>query len=428
MEEIISRSIERIYRRFFGEELTEPVNIFFKNLIYMILGYGVAAIFIFIFQILVGRALGPQEYGKYALIDSMGAFLSIFMTLGISTAAIKYNAQKDDYLRQREIISISYFTTIFISLIFAGIFLILSEFVSKFFSISPLVFFTSVVFSVFYSLYLLAMDSLSGLHQMKKIAFFRAIYGLLVLVLTSAFLIKGNISFVVISLIISLAYLIIFLSVTYNIKNYISLKIDKTWLKILLEFGIYAVSGSFLLVFLPSLSKIMVYRFMTIFDVGVYNAYYFSSLSVVILFNTIFITVFFPTVSRYSRKSSIIEKINKITPIFFLLGIPFLFLIQLVVLSFFGKQYPTDYWLMLLFAISGVMFFLYSIYTCFFYSQGITQTRQIVILTIVIFIINILLSAYLIPLLLLKGAVLSLILTYLFGWIYLILNQKNLTN
>jgi len=418
--------LEKVYEKIFKEKITLTVKIFFQNLTYIILGYGVAATLIFIFQILVGRILGPQEYGKYALIDSTAAFLSIFMTLGVSTAAIKYNSEKEDYLRQQKIISSSYFATLIISSFFAFLFFIFSNLFSETFSISPLVFLTAVIFSVCYALYLLAMDSLSGLHQMKRIALFRALYGFLVLAFLALFLFFSHISFITVSLIISFVYLAIFLLITANIRNYISFKVDKAWLKNLLEYGLYAASGSFLIVFLPNLSKIMVFKFLTLFDVGIYNAYYFSSLSIVILFNTIFITVFFPTASKYSQKSLILIKVKKVTPHLFVIGIPILFIIQILVLKFFGKQYLIDYWLMFLFAVSGIVFFLYSLYVWLFYSKGIAQARRVVFLTILVFVINVLLNFYLIPILFLRGAVISLILTYLFGWIYLLCFKRKL--
>ena len=329
---------------------------------------------------------------------------------------------------QQKINSSSYFATLTRSFIFVLLLFIFSKRIYNVFSVSPLVFFTAVVSSVCYALYLLATDSLSGLYQMKKIALFRVVYGFLVLAILAPLLFKSHISFVVVSLLISFVYLLIFILITANIRNYISFKIDKAWVKNLLEYGLYAVSGSFLLIFLPNLSKIMVYKFLTLFDVGTYNAYYFSSLSVVIFFNTIFITVFFPTASKYSQKSSIVEKIKKITPFLFLLGIPLLFLIQFLVLKFFGSQYPVDYWLMLLFAISGIMFFFYSIYMWLFYSKGIVQARRVVFFTAIVFMVNVILNFYLIPIFLLKGAVISLILTYAFGWIYLLLNQKRLVD
>ena len=187
---------EKIYEKVFKEEITPNIKIFFKNLTYVVFGYGVAAIFIFVFQVLIGRALGPQEYGKYVLIDSAAAFLSIFMTLGVSTAAIKYNAEKEDYLRQQKIISSSYFATLTLSFIFVLLLFIFSKRIYNVFSVSPLVFFTAVVSSVCYALYLLATDSLSGLYQMKKIALFRVVYGFLVLAILAPLLFKSHISFV----------------------------------------------------------------------------------------------------------------------------------------------------------------------------------------------------------------------------------------
>lgn len=422
----VHKIIGKIYKKVFKEKVTLTIKTFFQNLTYVVLGYGVSAIFIFIFQIIAGRVLGPQEYGKYALIDSTSAFLYIFMTFGISTAAIKYNSEKEDYLRQQKIISSSYFTTLIISFIFALSFFIFSGFFSKIFSIPLIIFRLAIFFAISFALYVLAMDNLSGLHKMKKVAFFRAIYGFLMLFFLAIFLFFNNISFTTVALITSFVYLVIFLLITANIRNYLYFEIDKTWVKNLLEYGLYAAGGSFLLIFLPNLSKIMVNKFLTLFDVGIFNAYYFSSLSVVILFNTIFVTVFFPTASKHSQKSLILNKIKKVTPILFLIGVPILFLIQFLVLKFFGRQYMVDYLLMLLFSVSGIMFFLYSLYVWLFYSKGVAQARRVVFLTVLVFIINILLNFYLIPKFLLRGAVVSLILTYLFGWLYLVIFQKRL--
>ncbi len=417
---------KNIYGKIFKEEITPIVKIFFQNLKHAIFGYGIAAFFIFIFQILAGRALGPINYGRYALVDSMGAFLFIFMTLGVSTAAIKYNSEKENELRQQKIISSSYFITLIIIFISTFLFIFFANFLSNFFSVSLIILNYSVIFAICYSLYTLAIDSLCGLHQIKKMATFRALYGFLILSFSALFLFRYNVSFENVILVICFSYLTTFLLITINIRNYISLKIDKIWIKNLLEYGLYMIGGYLSVVFLPILSKIMVNKFLTLYDVGIYNAYYFASLNVAILFNTIFIAVFFPTASKYPQKSLVLKKIKKITPFLFIIGIPALFVIQILVLKFFGQKYPTDYLLMLLFAVSGVMFFIYSLYMWLFYSKGVIQARLVIFLTAIVFIINILLNFYLIPQFLLKGAVMSLIFTYFFGWIYLLVFQKKL--
>lgn len=424
----IRRIIKKIYEKIFKEKLTLTVRIFFKNLNYAIWGYGIAAIFIFIFQILVGRILGPSEYGKYALVDSVATFLFLFMTLGVSTATIKYNAEREDYLRQQRIISSSYWTTLIISFILTSFFLFFSHFFSRIFSIPLIIFRYAVIFAICYTLYILATDILRSLHQIKKLAIFRAFYGFLILFFFYLFLLKNYISFPIIIFVICFTYLLIFLLITVNVRNYLLFKIDRAWIKNLLEYGLYVTGGSFLLIFLPALSKIMVNKFLTVGDVGIYNAYYFFSINVAIFFNTVFITVFFPTASKYPQKSSIFKKIKKITPFLFLIGVPILFGIQLLVLKFFGQQYPIDYWLMLLFAISGVVFFIFGLYIWFFYSKGIAEARLVIFLIALVFVVNILLNFYLIPRFLLRGAVISLILTYLVGWIYLFIHQKKLLN
>lgn len=425
---VVDQIIKKIYKRIFDESLAPNVFLFLVNLKYAIFGYGLAAFCVFVFEIVAGRILGPEEYGKYVLVSSVAMFLYLFMTLGISTAAVKYNAEKEDYQRQRKIISTSYWATLIISFIFALLFFIFTPLFSRIFSIPLRIFYFAIIFAACYTLYILATDNLRGLHQIKKLSFFRASYGFLILIIFLIFLLNNHISFVTTAFSICFAYFIVFMLVTIKIRSYLYLRIDRFWLKNLLEYGIYVVGGSSLFIFLPILSKIMVNKYLTVTDVGIYNAYYFSSMNIALFFYTVFIMVFFPTASKYQQKEPIIRKIKKIILPLFLFGVPFLFLSQLVVLSFYGPKYPINYYLMFLFALSGILFIVYGFYSWLFYSKSVQEAKRMMALAGIIFTINIFLSIYFIPWLSLFGAVLAIISAYLIGIIYLFVSQKKLIN
>jgi len=423
---IYTRVIEWAYENIFGEKISLKTLIFLKSLKYVIFGYGIAGFCVFVFEILCGRILGPNEYGKFVLVNSVGMFLYFFMTMGVTTAAVKYNAEKEEYNRQQKITSTSYWFILIISFTLVLLFFIFSPLFSKFFSIPLLISRLSIIFAFFYTLYLLVVDSLRGLHQFKKLAIFRATYGFLILIIFILFLLNNYLSFKTAVFAICLAYLIIFSMITVSIRSYLSFEIDKIWLKNLLEYGIYAAGGSFLFVFLPTLSKIMVNKYLTVADVGIYNAYYFSSLNITLFFYNVFITVFFPTASKYQQKAPILKKIKKLIPFMFLIGTPLLFVSQLIVLNFYGPKYPINYFLMFLFALSGILFLIYGFYSWLFFSKGIKEVRLIVILITIMFLINVFLSIYFIPRLSFSGAVLAILLTYLTGVICLFFSQKKL--
>ena len=112
------RLVIKIYEKFFGEEISFSVLNFLKNLKFVTFGYVSAALCVFIFQIWSGRVLGPEEYGKYALVDSIGSFMFLLMTFGINIATIKHIADQKEETIKKKIISSSFLISI-IFIVFA---------------------------------------------------------------------------------------------------------------------------------------------------------------------------------------------------------------------------------------------------------------------------------------------------------------------
>lgn len=426
MKKFIKESLVNIYEKVFREKITAGTKLFIKNLGYIITGFGISALCIFVFQIIVGRILGPAEYGKYVLVDSMAIFLYILMILGLSTAAVKYTAEKGDYQRQRKIISTSYLMVFVLSLISIFFLFIFSPQLSKLFSISLLIFRLAIIFAFFYALYTLATNTLRGLHQMAKLSIFRAGYGFLVLIVFGIFILTKHISFLAAVFSICFAYLVVFILITINLRQYLSLEFDKFWADELFRYGIYAVIGGACLVLLPALSKILVNRYLTTTDVGIYNAYYFSSIAVVIFLSTMFITVFFPTASKYQQKKPIFKKIKQLLPYLFLGGIPAFFGIEWIILTLYGAKYPINYPLMLLFVLTSILIAIHSLYNWLFCSEGVLGVKLVTAVFIFIALINILFSVYLIPIFALYGAIFSLGIAYMVGIICLLFLQKRI--
>lgn len=426
MKNLVSKIITFLYKLVFQEKISLAAKFFVKNLSCIVIGYGIAAFCIFAFQIIGGRILGPTEYGKYVLVDSVAIFLHILMILGFSTAAIKYIAEKDDYQEQRKIISTSYLMVFIFSLVSIFLLLFFSFQLSKIFSISLLIFRLAIIFAFFYVLYTLATNTLRGLHQMKKLALFRIGYGLLTLIVFGILILTKHISFLAAVFSICFAYLVIFLLITINLRQYLVLRFDKFWANKLFRYGIYAVIGGVCLAFLPAISKILVSRYLTSADVGIYNAYYFSSIAVVVFLSTMFITVFFPTASKYQQKEPIFRKIKQLLPYLFLGGIPTFFGIELIILTLYGVEYPINYSLMLLFALTSILIAIHSLYNWLFCSEGVLGVKLVTVVFIFITLINILLSVYLIPLFALYGAIFSLGVAYMAGIICLLLLKKRI--
>src|SRR5690606_33142482 len=118
------------------EEVSPEVEKFIKNVSYVGIGTIIASIFSFSFNILAGRVLGPAEYGAFTLVQSIGMFLYIPMLLGFHTALVKYNSEKIDYFRQRNIISTTYIIVFLFTSVSILFYMVLYKEIITIFSIS----------------------------------------------------------------------------------------------------------------------------------------------------------------------------------------------------------------------------------------------------------------------------------------------------
>ena len=392
--------------------MTKEDDIFVKNLLRAFWGYGIAGFCVFIFEIIAGKTLGPQTYGKYVLVSSIGLFLYLFTTLGVNAAMVKYGAGADNEARKK-IISSGYFISFCASLFFALIFFVFSKKISGLLSVPQHLFLASILLGILFGFYVMATDSLRTLYRIKNLAFFRASYGILILTLLFLFFnFVSQTSYLTAVFSICISYFIIIIAITIKIKKYLALKPDKFWIKQLLVYGSYAAIAGLMLTFLATQSQLFINWFSSSKEVGIYAAYYFSSINITVFLYNIFIVVFFPTVSRLEQKQVALRKIGKIVPFLFLVWLPLLFLVQITALKFYGPQYPINIPLMLAFEVSAILICIYGLYSWFFYSLSVLWVKKITLLTVFVFPTNILLNLFLVPRFSLWGGISSTFLTY----------------
>ena len=95
MRMAILKLVNLCYRRVFHEDMSAGVQAFLKNLLYVGIATVISTLCTSLFSILGGRWLGPEEYGKFILIQSVAMFLYIPMELGLNTAMLKYTSEKN---------------------------------------------------------------------------------------------------------------------------------------------------------------------------------------------------------------------------------------------------------------------------------------------------------------------------------------------
>jgi len=407
--------IVKIYEFIFQQPISGEAKLFIKNLGIISAGYIISLIFAFLFQVLAGRYLGPSEYGKYGLVNSVAMFLYIPMLLGISTALIKYNAKEKSEKRRTENISSAYNTFFILSFIVLLILFLLTPLLTKALSVSKEVFYLSIAFAYLYSLDALSKSALRSLHKIKNLSFIYSSYGIITLSTFFILFWVGKIDYKTAVYSTLAAYLFAIIISFLNIFHYLKLKINLDISKKLFIYGAVGLMGAIASSFLANTTKILINKFLTQDLLGIYNAYHTSSINLVYLANTMLMTVFFPTVAKLDSPKLIIEKIKKITPyiyIFVFLGI---FISQSIILFLYGHRYPYDLKLVLLFAITSALILEYGLYVWTFAAEGLRGVKIANLTSVLIAAINLALCFILIPKVGILGAVLSVLFSYLIG-------------
>lgn len=404
-----------VYQKIYKEEMSGDVKHFISNIGYVGLGIIISTFFSFLFNILSGRIFGPSEYGKFALIQSTAMFLQIPMIFGIPTAMVKYTSEKDDIDRQKTVISTSYILVIICVLFFTIIYNVYSKQLCEKFSIPEESFKLAIVFAHFFIFSLITTNTLRSVNEIKKYSKIKSIYGLLELLPLILFIYLTYISYTSIVYSILISNAILGLLTLPLIKKYIKLKLELTWAKILINFSLYTAISDISYIIYTNIDQLMINKYMPVENVGIYNAYLYSSINVVNIFIGIISTVFLPTISKYEDKTPIFKRLNKLIPYIIGLGIPLIIITEFIILNIYGKGYPFDFRLAFLFGAAAVMSAWYALYASILTSIGIRGAKINFIGTATIAIINIILDIYLIPIIGLNGAMIGTTFGYCCG-------------
>lgn len=407
--------ISTVYRKMYNEEMSGDVKHFITNIGYVGVGIIVSTFFSFMFNILSGRIFGPTEYGKFVLVQSIAMFLQIPMLLGIPTAMVKYTSENKDIDRQRTVISTSYILVSICVFFFTIIYYIYSKQISEIFSISEESFKLAIIFAHLFIFSFITTNTLRGVNEIKKYSKIKSIYGLLQLLPLILFIYLTHISYTSIVYSILISDALIGLLAFQSIKKYIRFKFELPWAKTLMNFSLFTAISDISFVIYTNTDKLLINKYMLVENVGLYNAYFYSSINVINIFAGIIATVFLPTISKYKDKDSIFKRLNKFIPYLIVLGIPFTLITEYIILNIYGKDYPFDFLLAFLFGITSVMSVWYTLYVSILTSIGIKGAKINFIGTTTIAIVNIILDIYLIPSLGLSGAIIATIFGYCCG-------------
>jgi len=405
--------------------MSADVLIFLKNVLYISVGTAVSILFVTIFTIMGGRILGPAEYGKFSLIQSISMFLYIPMLLGYNNAMVKYVSEKEESKRQYTIITTACILVLVLTVISLSIYLFCSRQISNLLSTSNEVIIYSCFFAMLFVFFTITTSIIRGLNKMKTYSFFQSVYAIIILFSFLILIFYKVYSFQSLIYPIFLGYgitsIIILILIFKNDNGY---KFDNSWAKILTKYALFSALGGLSFVLYSNVDTIMISKYMIIEDVGIYNAYYTASINVAGVIWGIFLTVYFPAVSRYKNKQLIFLKVNKIIPYIIIGGLPFIMVCEYIMMILYGNKYPINITWIILFAIASILIVIEGIYAWLLASTGPQGAKLVSFASVIAAVVNIGLNITLIPLVGIIGAISSLIICFMFYIILVLLFSK----
>jgi O-antigen/teichoic acid export membrane protein len=421
------RLIAVIYHRIFGEQISIGAQSFLKDLSLVTMGTAIMTLLTFIFGILGGRILGPEEYGKFILVLSGHDLLRIPMMLGFGTAMLKYLSETNDVNTNIKIVNTTNLLAILYTIITTIIYLLLRNPISNLLTLSSDLFYFALVTAILGVLFTISTSAQRGLGKMLVFALIQPASGIILVLGFLLYFYNGEHTFKAMAYPQMLAFGITGLIALVSLgRRYIRFTFDRHWAGILANYAFFAFITGLSSALYTNVGKFLINRYMTIADVGIFNAYYSPSLNVASVLFITFNLVFFPTASKLEDKKAILKKLDRVIPYLFGIGVPFVLILEFVVLKLYGGSYPMDFTLMLIFDITSVLVIWYGILSSIFSSEGLRGIRLSCISIGTVAVLDIVLSITSIPVLGLVGATGSIGVSFTAGIVCLYLLRNKL--
>ncbi len=375
----IREGLTEIHSRFLRKDFSGNKGLVIKNSIYQTSTNIIAKIGSLLFTIIIARMLLPDLFGLYSLALATIIIFSGFSDLGITTALIRYVAQKDrkSWGPVRYLFKIKVYLTILV-IITLGI---SAYFISNYYYQKPI--FYALLAGMLYIIFLSFMGFFASLFQAEN-NFKRPMYReiifqisrLTILPLVVLWLIHSSSDVLIAGIILSLSACLVLSSfaVFRNLKYYSGKDLNyaekRKTNQYLLPLSATVLSGSFF----GYVDTIILGRFVESTYIGFYQAAFALIGSLVALIS--FGGVLMPIFSRL-KESSIKRNLNKIMAINLLIsGLAILLTLlfsNLVINIIYGQEYSSASLILKVLSIVLITDPLITIYSSYLYSRGRTK-------------------------------------------------------
>jgi O-antigen/teichoic acid export membrane protein len=345
---IIKLLAYEMHRRIFGQEMGEMMEKFLNHLSWSFLGIFFNGIILFGVNVLAGRILGPEGYGKYNLVLVVANILSIFILLGLDITSIKYISGSEKAEDKKQYLSNSFFIVLVSSLL---VFIFFFSPIFNLFHLEKNIFLVAAIFAIIMSFRTLLDSFIKSFNFFKFQSIVKLFEGVAILLSFFFFFFIFRISnyqYYIASLAIGYLSLcaIYFLKISGKIVRWNNQKF-----KDIIKYSKTTIILTVIGIIMASMDRIFVGKFLGIQKLGIYSAYLMSTTIFVGQIILIFDNVFLPMINRIENKEAIIKKIDRLFVVLFIPCVFLIFSFSFIIMKIFGKEFQSNILYILIFSI-----------------------------------------------------------------------------
>lgn len=388
MKKFLILTVEKIHLRIFGHTMSDQMRSFLGNLSWSFFAGAIAMPVTMVIGTLVGRFMGPTEYGNYNLVVLISGYVIVFSFLGLDVSTIKNIAKAKSHQKKEESFFSSFVFTSSMALLFSLIGLIFGPKIAQYFHFDSRIILFVAIYTFIVTMKM-TLDVLARSLEKFKLQAISRMIEISVLVLGFVFVMNVykqlNVALYLWIILLGAALVSInyFAHLTSYFKNF-----SFSTLKLQLSQGrIFVVGGLLGTIFLSS-DRLFIAKYIGISTLGIYSAYYAASLGLVSALSVILTNVLFPATAKTEDKSFIYKIdtlcIKGFVPVYLMVSLAIF-----VFLTLFGKAYPLKLSYLLLFALVATLYLFQMIYNIIILDTDRKTYFKYFVITNIINLINV---------------------------------------
>lgn len=313
--------------------------------------------------ILAGRFLGPTEYGKFNFVAALSQIIFALTMLGMDRASLRFVAQAKEAASQSKMLSSSLQFFVAVATLFSLLYFLVHPFLADALQVPSTLMLMALAYGVCFGGRQLFDSFIRGLHEFKFQAIARLVESLIILLAFAVLFVYftphhyGHYALALMA-----GYFFFTLLCTWRLKPHF-VRFDREAFKPQFSFAKIYFVGALLAILFGSLDKIVIGKYMSFQDLGIYGAYMAASLNFTSQLNTIFGNVFSPMLSKdLSNTPLVLKKIDRTFALFF---IPLLLTVMGVtaaILWLLGREYPLTLSYVFSFSLLALLTMIFSVY------------------------------------------------------------------